>query len=64
MNSMCFPSDSLARELLAEVQNAWSCDENGTVSTHHNTHHQGKDKALDVVAPKEENGQQHHEGRQ
>ena len=55
---------ALRLELLAQVQNAWRCNEDRAVRADDHTDHQGKDKAFDVVASEEEDGQQHDERRE
>ena len=50
----------LLRFLAAQIHNSWSGDEDGTVCSDHHTNHQCEDESLDVVATKQEDGQQHH----
>lgn len=54
----------LSLQFLAEIQDAWSCNEDGTVRTNDDTDHQGKNESFDVVATQQEDGQQHDKGRE
>ncbi len=54
----------LSLEFFTQVQYARRCNEDGAIRSNHNTNHQGKYKAFDVVTAQQEDGEQHDKRRE